>query len=74
MTDRATDPAEQTTARDMASEQPNDTVPVPDNPTQAELEASLENAEFPRAAHMAKEIFGESPDAPDGEAVVNAKN
>ncbi|MGB3457614.1 MAG: hypothetical protein WBG08_10875 [Litorimonas sp.] len=50
-----------TTARSLAADAPGDTVPVPANPTDAELKASLEDAEFPRASHMAKEIFGESP-------------
>ena len=50
-----------TTARSQAAEGPSDTVPVPENPTKAELKASLEDAEFPRAAHMAKEILGEQP-------------
>ena len=57
----------QTTARSQAADAPDDTVPVSENPTAQELEASLEDADFPRASHMAKEIFGESPDAPDGE-------
>ena len=48
-----------TTARSLAADAKDDTVPVPENPTDAELKASLEDAEFPRAAHMAKEIFGE---------------
>ncbi|MGB6231699.1 MAG: hypothetical protein WBF53_16400 [Litorimonas sp.] len=50
-----------TTARSQAADHAEDTVPVPENPTQAELKGSLEDAEFPRASHMAKEIFGESP-------------
>ena len=61
-----------TTARSQAADSPKDTVPVPENPTDAELEATLEDAEFPRASHMAKEIFGESPDAPDTEGEVPA--
>ncbi|WP_298915994.1 hypothetical protein [uncultured Algimonas sp.] len=48
-------------SQDAASETPSETVPVPENPTRAELSASLEEAEFPRASHMAKEIFGENP-------------
>lgn len=35
---------------------------TPKNPTQEELEASLNRAEFPTASHMSKEIFGEHPD------------
>ena len=56
-----------TTARSQAADSPDDTVPVPENPTKAELKTTLEDAEFPRASHMAKEIFGESPKAPDSE-------
>ena len=67
----------QTTARslaaDAAPDSGDDTVPVPENPTDAELEASLENAAFPRASHMAKEIFGETPNAPEGEGVIDNK-
>lgn len=32
-----------------------------ENPTRSELKDSLEQAEFPRAAHMAKEALGEDP-------------
>lgn len=49
------------TARQKAADGAKDTVPVPENPTRAELKDSLEAAEFPQAAHMAKEIFGEAP-------------
>ncbi|MEM7729276.1 MAG: hypothetical protein AAF311_08375 [Pseudomonadota bacterium] len=52
---------DQTTAHSLAADSTRDTVPVPANPTDAELKSSLEDAEFPRASHMAKEIFGESP-------------
>jgi hypothetical protein len=55
------------TARSMAADSATDTVPVPENPSNAELSASLEDAEFPRASHMAKEIFGESPRHADEE-------
>ena len=65
--------ANQTTARSLAADSADDTVPVPENPTKAELKASLEDADFPRASHMAKEIFGESPDAPAGEGVVSGE-
>ena len=57
----------QTTARSQAADGPSDTVPVPENPTKAELKSSLEDAEFPRASHMAKEIFGENPKLADEE-------
>lgn len=35
---------------------------VIENPTTKELQASLADADFPRASQMAKEIFGEQPD------------
>ena len=60
-----------TTARSQAAETPKDPVPVPENPTAEELQATLEDADFPRASHMAKEIFGESPDVPAGEAALD---
>ena len=59
-----------TTARSQAADRPDDTVPVPENPTREELKSSLEHADFPRASHMAKEIFGESPQAPSAEGTV----
>ncbi|GLQ21168.1 hypothetical protein ACFFUB_06600 [Algimonas porphyrae] len=42
-------------------------VAVPENPSPAELKASLEDADFPQASHMAKEIFGENPRLADEE-------
>ncbi len=57
----------QTTARSLAADGPSDTVPVPENPTKAELKRSLKDADFPRASHMAKEIFGENPKFTDEE-------
>lgn len=58
---------DQTTARSLSADSPTDTVPVPENPTRAELKDSLEQAEFPRASHMAKEIFGERPPSSEEE-------
>lgn len=52
---------EKTTTRSQAAGTNKDAVPVPENPTHAELKSSLEKAEFPRASQMSKEIFGESP-------------
>ena len=34
---------------------------TPENPTEAELETSLEQAEFPAASRMSKLMFGEEP-------------
>ena len=34
---------------------------TPENPSEEELKASLDKAEFSQASHMSKEIFGENP-------------
>jgi deferrochelatase/peroxidase EfeB len=38
---------------------------TPENPTKAELEKSLEQAEFPAASHMSKMMFGEQKSTDD---------